>query len=170
MPLCHCWAVCLYIPTKKTQVQIIFWCLKPWKEAVIFLPGFVKNTFAYSALFVCSNSSHGLELLMEPASVSRPLSMIHSLSPSVRRPLFLPSSSPPLLFSSTLLFLNDGYIKSLTASNGYIQHKNTSQVQLLLCNPPQIFDQLLSQSHLWRRTKTIYNFELCGKVISGGDW
>lgn len=90
--------------------------------AVIFSPGFVKNTFAYSALFVCSNSSHGLELLMEPASVSRPLSMIHSLSPSVRRPLFLPSSSPPLLFSSTLLFLSDGWIKLLTASNGHIQH------------------------------------------------
>ena len=38
----------------------------------------------------------GFELLMEPASVTRPLSMIHSLSPSVRRPLL-----SPFLLSST---------------------------------------------------------------------
>lgn len=36
----------------------------------------------------------GFELLMEAASVSRPLSMIHSLSPSVRCPLLLPSLPP----------------------------------------------------------------------------
>lgn len=64
-------------------------------------------------------------------------------------------------------------MKSLTASNGHIQQQQTSQVQSLLCNPPQISNQLLSQSHPWRRTNAIYNFweeSLCAKVISGRGW
>lgn len=113
----------------------------------------------------------GFELLMEAASASRPLSMIHSLSPSVRRPLLLPSSSSPPLFSG--LSLNDGCVKSLTASDGHIQHSRTSQVRSLWCNPPQIFNQLLPQSRLWCRTKPICNFGeeiLCEKVISERKW
>lgn len=101
----------------------------------------------------------GFELLMEAASASRPLSMIHSLSPSVRRPLLLPSSSSPPLFSG--LSHNDGCVKSLTASDGHIQHSKTSQVRSLWCNPPANIQSIIAskssvvqnETHLqlWRR-------------------
>lgn len=49
---------------------------------------------------------------MEAASVSGALSMIHSLSPSVRCPLLLPSLPPRRCSPPVLLFLADGCTKA----------------------------------------------------------
>lgn len=72
------------------EFMIFFDVLKLWKKHWYFHLALLKTDLLTQHCLSAVIHHAGFELLMEPASVCRPLSMIHSLSPSVRRPLLLP--------------------------------------------------------------------------------
>lgn len=143
--------------TKPPWKQLIFECLIKISPA-----GFVKNTFAYSALFVCSNSSSGLWAI-DGASIRSQAPVNDSLTKPICQALS-PSSSAPPLPSSALVFLGDGWRKSLTDTNGHIQCKNASQIQLFWRRAAQITDQI--RSRWWTRTNVR---NITAVLISGWD-
>lgn len=100
----------------------------------------------------------GFELLMEAASVSRPLSMIHSLSPSVSCPLLLPSLPPypcsPRPSSSSLMDA-----RRPRRSREPQSEQQIAKVSVVV-NPQQTCNQLcFPQSHSGAGTSAGFNFQ-----------
>lgn len=171
-----CYAICPHILPKKRKWSLHEYNLrfnvwsseeKLWYFHLALLKTHLLTQHCLSAVI----HHTGFELLMEPASVSRPLSMIHSLSPSVRRSLLLLSSSPPLLFTAqpSSSSLMDGWSPWQPQMAAF----NTSQIHLLLCNPHNYSINYSLKVTCSAKGSPIYNFwkeRLCGKVISGGDW